>query len=310
MLPVAELPAQLLAWARAKTGTARVVRWTAEPIAGGTVSDRVERITLYLEDDDGAVRNVRVVGKHALPHEIAGLRLAQAVRPAAAAIPELIAWGSDPVGPWLVSEHRAGQSLRDRPSPVPAALFDSLARLHARYHAAVSELADIPRVDAGWWRHLCLSWVLPQVADARGEPHPAATRERAVQLVTAAADEVRVGSVLARLTPTLLHGDVHPSNVLVNGGDVSLIDWGSSRVGPAMLDLANLVGTGSGSLATYRCSWQRLTGQPIDAEQVELGYRWADLQIPTQYLPWMMRHRPTAEVTGVLDRIERATAAL
>ena len=62
--------------------------------------------------------------------------------------------------------------------------------------------------------------------------------------------------------PTLLHGDVRPGNVLVDAGRATLIDWGSARIGPAALDLANLVTAGSVSVARYTRTWQQLTGQP------------------------------------------------
>jgi hypothetical protein len=41
-----------------------------------------------------------------------------------------------------------------------------------------------------------------------------------------------------------------------------------------------------------------------------LGYRWASLQIPVQYLPWTAGHRPTRDVEAALDQIERALGQL
>jgi aminoglycoside phosphotransferase (APT) family kinase protein len=112
--------------------------------------------------------------------------------------------------------------------------------------------------------------------------------------------------VLGELTPTLLHGDVHPGNVLVDGDQATLIDWGSCRVGPAAFDLANLMTADSADVARYARAWRELTGQPLPGGTIELGYRWAALQIPVQYLPWMTEHRPTRDVEAALDRIERA----
>ena len=98
--------------------------------------------------------------------------------------------------------------------------------------------------------------------------------------------------------------------MLVHAGRATLIDWGNSRVGPAALDLANLVTADSADVACYARTWQQLTGQPPPAAAIELGYRWAALQIPVQYLPWMTAHRPTREVEAALDRIERALGQL
>jgi hypothetical protein len=38
----------------------------------------------------------------------------------------------------------------------------------------------------------------------------------------------------------------------------------------------------------------------------ELGYRWAALQIPVQYLPWTAGHLTTEAVEAALDQIEQA----
>ncbi len=99
---------------------------------------------------------------------------------------------------------------------------------------------------------------------------------------------------------------MHPGNVLVHADQATLIDWGSNRVGPAALDLANLVPVGSPEVARYASAWQRLTGQPLPAAALELGYRWAALQIPVQYLPWTTAHQSTRDTEAALDRIEQA----
>ena len=64
---------------------------------------------------------------------------------------------------------------------------------------------------------------------------------------------------------------------LVHADQATLIDCGSSRIGPAALDL---------------------------------GYRWAALQIPVQYLPWTIGHRPARDVEAGLDQIEQALGQL
>jgi hypothetical protein len=205
--------------------------------------------------------------------------------------------------------------------PVPSNLFDSLAALHARYHGVAGLPAAIPRITPAWWQALCLDWVDPRLAEPAGR-HPAATTARARTLVARAAGHSAAAAVLASLIPTLVHGDVHPGNVLADtvladtvladpsAGRATLIDWGNSRVGPAALDLANLVTQDSADVARYSGTWQRLTGQPLPADTIRLGYRWAALQIPVQYLPWVVGHRPTGDVDATLDRIEQAIGGL
>jgi aminoglycoside phosphotransferase (APT) family kinase protein len=201
--------------------------------------------------------------------------------------------------------------------PVPANLFDTLATLHARYHGGGAGLpAAIPRVTTAWWRALCRDWVDPGLCEHAAR-HPAATTARARALIGRAASLPAASAVLSSLPATLLHGDVHPGNVLVDlglvgpgAGRATLIDWGGCRVGPAALDLANLVAAGSPDVARYSGTWQRVTGQPLPVGTVELGYRWAALQLPVQYLPWMAGHRSTHDVEAALDRIEQALGRL
>jgi hypothetical protein len=316
----------VLAWVERTVPGARVDGCELRPLDGGAVARRVDQVTLHLA---GRRDPVELVRKQAPAHEIAGLRAAQAVRADAAAIPELVAWGGD----WLITPLAPGAPL-GWGETVPAGLFDALAALHARYHdaryndaryhdaryhdardhdardhGAPGLSAAIPRVTPAWWQDLCQEWVDPQLREYAAR-HPPETTARARELVSRAAVLPAASAVLASLPPTLLHGDVHPGNVLVQAGRATLIDWGSSRIGPAALDLANLVTAGSPKVAGYARTWQRLTGQPLAGAVIELGYRWAALQIPVQYLPWTAGYRPTRDVEAALDRIDQALSHL
>jgi hypothetical protein len=285
----------VLAWAeRVRPGTA-VASCTVRPLAGGDVADRVEQMTLHLA---GGGR-LELVYKDAPAHEIAGLRAAQAVRPDATAVPELVATGPG----WLVTPFAPGSPLAWGDA-VPGNVLDSLARLHAHYLGGTACSDVIPRVTPAWWQALCRDWVDPQLRDHAAR-HPETTVTRARALISRAAGPA-VSAVLAVLTPTLLHGDVHHGNVVRDGEQATLIDWGSSRVGPAALDLANLVPAGSAGAARYARTWQQLMGQPVPDGAADLGHRWAALQIPVQYLPWSAGHLPTDAVEGALNQIEQA----
>ncbi len=113
-------------------------RIRGRPLGGGNVADRVEQVTLHLTGDHDPLELVR---KEVPAYEIAGLRAAQAVRPDATAIPELVAWGTG----WLITPLAPGSPLA-RGNAVPANLPDTLAALHARYHGGVGLPAAIPRV--------------------------------------------------------------------------------------------------------------------------------------------------------------------
>jgi hypothetical protein len=287
----------VLEWAgRVKPG-ARVADCTVRPLTGGAVADRVEHVTLHLTGGHGTLDLVR---KEVPAHEIAGLRAAQTARPQATAVPELVAWGDG----WLITPLAPGSPLAGD-GAMPANLSDTLARLHVRYQGGADLSPAIPRVTPAWWRSLCLDWVDPRLREHAAR-HPPTTMARARTLIARAADLPAVAAVLGELPPTLLHGDVHPGNVLVDDGRAMLIDWGSSRIGPAALDLANLVTADSPSVARYARTWQELAGEPLPAATIDLGYRWAALQIPVQYLPWTIAHRSTREAEAALDQITQA----
>lgn len=295
------LSADVLAWVERSRPGARVVHCTVRPLTGGAVAERVERVALYLA---GHQRPLELIRKQAPGLEIAGLRAAQAVRMDGTAIPELVAYGPG----WLITPMAAGAPLAPD-ATAPANLFGTLAALHARYHGGAGLPAAIPRVTPAWWQRLCQDWAEPQIRGNAGrQPHETVGRARA--LLSRAATDPAVPAVLAGLTPTLLHGDVHSGNVLVAGNGATLIDWGSSRVGPAMLDLANLVAAESAGVAQYARAWQQITGQPLAAGTINAGYRWAAVQIPIQYLPWAARHRPARDVDAMLARAERALKLL
>jgi hypothetical protein len=213
-------------------------------------------------------------------------------------------WGDG----WLVTALAPGSPLAWG-DEVPASVFQSLAVLHARYHGGAGLPAAIPRVTPAWWQALCREWAGPRLGE-HATRHPLRTTARARALTNAAADAPAAFAVLARLTPTLVHGDVHPGNIIAGEGQATLIDWGSCRVGPAALDLANVVTAGSAEVARYARTWQQHAGRPLPGDAIEAGYRWAALQIHVQYLPWIAGQRPTGEVEAWLDRLERALGEL
>jgi hypothetical protein len=291
----------VLEWAgRARPG-ARVAGCAVRPLAGGSVARRVERVTLQLA---GGQDPLELVRKDAAANEIAGLRAAQSVRPETTVVPELVASGTD----WLITPLAPGSPLAWG-DPVPSSLFEALAVVHARHHGGAGLPAVIHRVTPEWWQRLCRRWVDPRLSEYAAR-HPPETTARARALVSRAASAPAASAVLTELTPTLLHGDVHPGNVVADGDRATLIDWGSSRIGPAALDLANLATADSADVARYARKWQQLTGQPLPAEVTGTGFRWAALQLPVQYLPWVTAHSATSDVEAALDQIEQALGRL
>src|SRR3712207_1435794 len=74
---------------------------------------------------------------------------------------------------------------------------------------------------------------------------PTASGRAAGRFERLAARYDRVVEELGRLPVSLIHGEFHPSNVLVrhqpNRGRVCPVDWETVGIGPSLLDLAALV---------------------------------------------------------------------
>ena len=301
------LPASVVAWALAQAKGERISGVRQEPMSGGTVAARIERIDISVAAEGDGPRTVAVVRKWTRPHEILGLEAAQAVRTSAGAIPRLLARGTDERGPWMIMPFYAGTTVTN--ALVPKAVFQALAILHAAYAHTCTDLAGIPVVDAGWWRDICLSYSLGAVVrQAAHSPGPQLDRARSV--LERMADDRRIAEVLEVLPRSLLHGDVHLGNILVADGEGVLVDWGSARVGSPILDLANVASMDSPGFTAYSDAWRHATGAALDPWAVQLGYRWAEVQIPVQYLAWVVEFRPSAEVGRALDRAEAALVAL
>jgi phosphotransferase family enzyme len=101
---------------------------------------------------------------------------------------------------------------------------------------------------------------------------------------------------LASLTPTLLHGDLYPSNVVVAGARICAVDWELAAVGPAVVDVAALT-TGwpraeqNLLVAAYR---EELSTRPPEPE-LENDVELARLHLAVQWLGWSRHWSPPPE---------------
>jgi Ser/Thr protein kinase RdoA (MazF antagonist) len=138
------------------------------------------------------------------------------------------------------------ESLGENPTAIPA-LLRAMAELHARLHqvpaaAAPGAAAPPPLAE--------LDRALAATADAGAGPGAAA------DAVAGAGAVARTGAGAERFAaerawlhenappagpPVVCHGDVQPSSVRLDGGDVAsaqLVDWSHARVGEAEYDVA------------------------------------------------------------------------
>lgn len=104
----------------------------------------------------------------------------------------------------------------------------ALARLHeratglGRRHARAAHLLRVDGQTHRLWLRRAAEIVRDPRMDRIARAHPEIVR--------------RIG----RLPRVLLHGEPYPANIMVDGGEVRLIDWEAAALGPDLMDLAAL----------------------------------------------------------------------
>lgn len=243
-------------------------------LSGGGTAPLVERVSVQYEQS-GRVDEVDVVAKRATPGEVAALRWLDVVDPV---FPQLIDSGADDDGHWLVVPFQPGESIGWMTEP-PGPVYAALARLRRRHLGRTEELPpQIPRVDEQFLRSTFTGFA-PSGIERAARQAPHAVHERALGLLARFADDERLRIGLDVLPATLLHGDVYGDNVIATSPDPGatgvpqLIDWGSARIGPAMLDV--MMAGGPAGVAAYKEAWIASTGTAMDEWQAATGEAWA-----------------------------------
>ena len=140
---------------------------------------------------------------------------------------------------WIFLERVPGTQLRWTVEP---SAWHRAAAWLARAHATLepSSQTNTPELlnhDARYYRR----WLRRAQIFTEGT-----NRERRTRLAWLARHHESVVDALTGLPPTVIHGEFYPSNILVDesmpDGRISVIDWEMAAVGPAVTDLAALVG--------------------------------------------------------------------
>lgn len=244
------------------------------PLVGGVASPLVERVDLRVELADGQPETVAVVAKRASRGELVAMREIGSP-PELPTFPELIDSGQDEAGPWLLMPFYPGDPLGWDAEP-PGEVYADLASWHVAWLGRTGTLPpDVPRVDEDFCRRTLLEFASDSLRRARAAAaRPSAVYDHGLKCLHRWGNDELLYAGLARLPVTFLHGDVYGLNVLAAAGvPPRLVDWGSARIGPAMLDIA--AGRGTGGLRAYSRSWQQLTGTPLGSWRFELDLAWS-----------------------------------
>lgn len=233
--------------------------------------------------------------------EIEALRLLRTVGLPTKRVPELICEGKDAGGRWFLTPFYEGVP----PAVVPDEVFDTLARIHARFLGS-PDLVRLPRLDMAWWRLLCLEVMAPQFERAEASP----ARDGVLRSVTSWAPDERIARALDLLPRTLVHRDMHNGNVLVHEGHSTIIDWGEAFAGPAFVDLQNITDRDGSGYATYMRTWRQLGAAPRDTWLDDVAWEWATVQVLGQYIGFPLSQGNIAACALMADRADDALVRL
>ena len=122
---------------------------------------------------------------------------------------------------------------------------------------------------------------------------------------------------LASATRTLVHGDFYPSNIVVAGKRIAVVDWELAGVGPGVLDLAALAAGWSGEqryelLRAYHQAAAAMEPREtftalvrrVELASLHLALRWVGAA-PAWEAPEEHRRDWFADAVAALDRLDR-----
>ena len=176
------------------------------------------------------------------------------------------------------------------------------ARMHATYLDQVAELhRDVPLLvhDAEFY-HV---WPPRALEFVRARADTSAAEVQALGRIAGNYD--RVAETLSAMPHTLLHGELYPSNVLVEeraaGRRVCPIDWELSATGPGIIDLAALISGGwkeenrREMAEAYLSAWPESGSSPTGGVGFDEALSLGRLHIAMQWLGWATSWTPPRE---------------
>lgn len=273
-------------------------------LTGGVASPLVERVEVRAELPGGRTFDDAVLAKRASPAELVAMREIAHVQ-GVSTFPELLDSGVDEDGHWLVTPFYAGAALAWNAEP-PDQVYADLARLHAKWMGRAGELpAEVPRVDAGFCRRALLEFAADGLRQLRATT-ASPVYDRGLELLHTWGTDRLFYAALDLLPSTFLHGDVYGLNILAAdaGSPPKLIDWGSARIGPAMLDVT--AGRRSDGAGAYRAAWHEVTGKPLDPWLFELDHAWSTVFSNGMFIGAVAERFGDEPAAAMLDEAELA----
>jgi aminoglycoside phosphotransferase (APT) family kinase protein len=244
--------------ARMLASPLEVVSRERNPFSGAAESE-VVRLRIYGDEARVLVKYNSATRRHTghgfwgdLAYEAAIYR--GVLGPLGVRVPRL--WGLESSGSssWLVTEFVNGVRLAKAPREALIAAGGWLGEFHGAGEATVrgGRPRSINVLDTPYFR----GWARRTRAFTRSSRPAGPWLDHACALFERAAPSLAGG------TPTIVHGEFYPANILVEGGSIIPVDWQSAAVGPGEIDVASLIeGWGDGGvvaeclLAYERSRW-------------------------------------------------------
>jgi hypothetical protein len=211
----------------------------------------------------------------------------EVLEPFSIGAPALVAADRD----WLLLERVRGDALYEVGD---TDAWIAAARWAGRLHAGLADAAPAVAARARLVSHDARFFGLWIERALRLRPDP--------RLAALAAGYDRVVAELAALPRTVVHGELYPSNVLVERGGarprIRVVDWERAGHGPGLLDLAALTAGGlddglrGAMVSAYReAAGPAAPGEPAFARALDL----CRLHLAVQWLGWSRDWTPPAQ---------------
>ena len=175
--------------------------------------------------------------------------------------------------------------------PVPEKILHTLAQIHYRF---LDRQVDLKPTDRDSLSRLF------QYTFADAGSYPVNCRKKIEQIREAVET---FATIATGLPQTLVHWDVHPGNILADGKDAWIIDWESARLGPGLIDLANLVKWDTPDFQTYIAAYESFSGKPFNHERKLVEYKWCRAITQVKYVPFAAKFLKPAQTESMVDSV-------
>jgi aminoglycoside phosphotransferase (APT) family kinase protein len=268
-----------------------------EEISGGFSGATKYRVRIIIVHNHGGQSERTGFLKQTSAAEVSGLHAATKVS-SATAIPTIIA-ASNTSDNWVLMPFYVGHHPESE-TALPANVVESLARMHI-YYLNRPIPSNMPVADPSWWQAKCLESIERLTASAKS------AMPEALDKISAWANSPLITDALNHSPRTLLHGDVHRNNIIIDKyGTGHLIDWGDSLIGMPAFDIVNFCSPRTRVYDSYMETWRTNARNGLSDHEWWRSYLVATVCMSVRYLPFAARHFGLPDAQSMLRKAAEA----